>query len=82
MKLPDRVYDVLKWIVIVLLPALSALYYGIAQVWALNIYAEQVVGTIAIVETFLGALIGISTMNYNRDKLEQEEEKDIEYHGE
>lgn len=82
MKLPDKVYDVLKWIVLVFLPALSTLYYGIAQVWGLPIYAEQVVGTISIIEVFLGALIGISTINYNRAKQEALEDGEKEYNGE
>lgn len=83
MKLPNKVYDVLKWVVLILLPALSTLYYGIAQVWGLNIYAEQVCGTIAIVEVFIGALIGISNLNYYKDKQEAlEDGNQEEYHGE
>ena len=61
MKLSDKVYDTLKWIVTIVLPALSALYWGLSGIWGW-LYAEQVVGT-----TFLGALLGISTAQYKRD---------------
>ena len=65
--IPDKVYDVLKWIVIIVLPAISALYYGLAAIWGWP-YAEQVVGTIALVETFLGTVLCISTIGYNKEK--------------
>ena len=66
MKLSDKVYDTLKWIVTIVLPALSALYWGLSGIWGW-LYAEQVVGTVAVVTTFLGALLGISTAQYTRD---------------
>lgn len=65
MKLNNKVYDVLKWVSLVFLPALGSLYFGLSQIWGLP-YGEQIVGTIALIETFLGALIGISTINYNK----------------
>ena len=46
MKLSDKVYDTLKWIVTIVLPALSALYWGLSGIWGW-LYAEQVVGTVA-----------------------------------
>ena len=42
MKLSDKVYDTLKWIVTIVLPALSALYWGLSGIWGW-LYAEQVV---------------------------------------
>jgi len=65
MKLNDRVYDVLKWIVVALIPASSALYFGLSQVLGFP-YGEEVVGTLALVATFLGSLIGLSTVQYNK----------------
>ena len=62
----NRVYDVLKWIAQILLPALATLYFGIAQIWGLP-YAEAVIGTISIVDAFLGAILGISTYNYRKN---------------
>lgn len=65
MKLSNKAYDILKWIAQILLPALATLYFGLAQIWALP-YAEAVIGTISIVDAFLGTLLGISTYNYNK----------------
>ena len=67
MKLPDKVYDVLKWITMILLPALSTLYFALGGIWGFP-YVEQIVGTIAAIEVFLGALLGISTIQYNKLK--------------
>lgn len=65
MKLNNKVYDVMKWIVMIALPAVSALYWGLSGIWSWP-YAEEVVGTIAVVTTFLGALLGISTASYKK----------------
>ena len=65
--LTNKTYDVLKWIAQIVLPALGALYFGLSQIWGLP-YGEEVVGTIAVVDTFLGALLGISTAQYNKTK--------------
>ena len=61
----DRTYQVLKWIALILLPALGTLYFAIAQIWGLP-YAEQIVGTITAVDTFLGCLLGVSTSSYKK----------------
>lgn len=61
----NRTYDVLKFIAQILLPALGTLYFALASIWNLP-YGEQVVGTITAVDAFLGALLGISTKNYNK----------------
>ena len=63
----SKLYDILKWIALVFLPALGALYFGLSQVWGLP-YGEEIVGTITLIDTFLGALIGISNINYNKNK--------------
>ena len=65
MVLNNRVYDVLKWIALYLLPALGTLYFALAGIWNLP-YGEEVVGTITAVDTFLGVLLGISSANYNK----------------
>lgn len=67
MKFTNKVYDVLKWIVVIALPAIAAAYSALGGVWNLP-YAEQVVTTINIVATFLGALICVSTVNYNKEQ--------------
>ena len=61
----NKVYDVLKWIAMYLLPALGTLYFAIASIWGLP-YGEQIVGTITSVDTFLGVILGISTAQYNK----------------
>ena len=61
----NKTYDVLKFIAMIVLPALGALYFGLAQTWGLP-YGEQIIGTITVVDTFLGALLGISTNQYNK----------------
>ena len=65
MKLPDKVYNVLKWVCIIVLPALATFYFTLAQIWGLP-YAEQICGTITAVDLLLGALIGVSTVQYNK----------------
>ena len=72
MKLSNKVYDVLKWIAMYLLPAAGTLYFALASIWGLP-YGEQIVGTITAVDTFLGVLLGISTAQYK--KAENSEEK-------
>lgn len=62
--LSNKTYDILKWVAVIFLPALATLYYALGQVWNLP-NAEQVVGTIVSVDVFLGALIGVSTAQYN-----------------
>lgn len=66
MKLNNKVYDILKWIAQYLLPALGTLYFALAGIWGLP-YGEQVVGTITAVDTFIGVILGLSTMQYNKD---------------
>lgn len=63
----NKVYDVLKFIAQILLPALGTLYFALASIWGLP-YGEQIVGTITAIDTFLGALLGISTKMYNEGK--------------
>jgi len=67
MKLKNEVYDVLKFIAQIVLPALGALYFALAGIWGLP-YGEQIVGTITAIDAFLGALLGISTRQYNKEK--------------
>ena len=65
MKMSNKVYDVLKFIAQILLPALATLYFALAKIWGFP-YAAEIVGTISAVDAFLGALLGISTMQYNK----------------
>lgn len=67
MKLNDKVYDILKWIALVVLPALGTLYSALAVTWGFP-YSDEVPATILAVELFLGSLLGVSTAVYNKDK--------------
>lgn len=73
MKMSNKVYDVLKYIALILLPALGTLYFALAKIWGFP-YAAEIVGTISAVDAFLGALLKISTDNYNKEQEEQTEE--------
>ncbi len=66
MKLDNKTYDVLKFTAQIVLPAAGTLYFALASIWGLP-YGEQIVGTITAVDTFLGALLGISTAQYNKE---------------
>ncbi len=67
MKLPDKVYDVLKWLTVICLPALGAAYLALAAVWGWP-YAEEVSKTVVAICTLLGSLLSISTAEYNKSK--------------
>lgn len=59
----NKTYDILKWVALVVLPALGTFYFALSGIWGFP-YGEQVVGTITAIDTFLGALLGISSINY------------------
>ena len=62
----NKVYDVLKWITMVVLPAIGTLYFALAGIWGFP-YAEQIGGTITAVVTFLGVVLGISSAQYKKN---------------
>ena len=83
MQLSGKTYDILKYLTIIVLPAIGALYTGLAQIWTLP-YSAQIPATITVICTFLGAILCISTAQYYKggdddgywlDEEEQEEEK-------
>lgn len=65
MKIPDKIYDVLKWLVIIVFPAVGTLYAALSTVWGWP-YSEEIVTSITAVDTFLGAVLCISTATYNK----------------
>ncbi len=64
----NKIYDILKWIAQIFLPALGTLYFALAGIWNFP-YAEAIVGTITAVDTFLGIILGISTVQYNKKEI-------------
>ena len=70
----ERWYTALKWIATVFLPAITALWLGLSKVWGFQ-FAEEIGATLALITTFLGALLGIGSIRYqllNSDKNEAE----------
>ena len=63
MKLRNDIYDVLKWIALIVLPAVATLYGALAGIWGWP-FADEIVFTITAIDTFLGALLGISNLQY------------------
>ena len=72
MALPDSVYTVLKWLVLVCIPACTTAYVGLDSLFGWG-YGDTVAKVSAIVCTLLGALIGISTAEYNRAQVKDKE---------
>lgn len=65
MKLPDKVYDTLKWIALVVMDAIGFGYAEVADIWGLP-YGDAVCRTCAALAWVLGALIGVSTAEYRK----------------
>jgi hypothetical protein len=61
----NKMYDILKWIAMVVLPAIATLYLALAGIWGFP-YGDEIVGTITAINTFLGALLGISSAKYHK----------------
>jgi hypothetical protein len=61
----NKAYNIIKWIVVIVLPSLGTLYFALAGIWGLP-YGEEIVGTITAIDTFLGAVMMISTAQYNK----------------
>lgn len=66
MKMSNGTYDKLKWIAQYFLPAAGVFYAAISKIWGLP-YGTEIVGTIAAVDTFMGAVLGISSAQYKGD---------------
>lgn len=64
--LDNKVYDILKWVALIVLPAIATLYTALAGIWGFP-YGEEIPATITAVDLFLGALLGVSSMKYNKE---------------
>lgn len=67
MKLPDKVYNILKWVCLICLPAISVFYFAIAKIWNLP-YESEIPATINAVAVLIGSLIGISQITINKEQ--------------
>lgn len=72
MKMTNKQYDVIKWVAVILLPAVNTLWLTLGQVWNFP-YLEQVGATIAGVDVFIGALIGLSSKAYDDVEILEDE---------
>jgi hypothetical protein len=73
--LSNKLFDALKWLTLVGIPALTTAYVGLSSIWGWP-YADQVAKTSAVVCVLLGSLLGISTIQYNKaQKLEPPDEE-------
>ena len=70
MKLSNKVYDLLKWLVVIVLPAVGALYASLSQIWPGIPYASEIPATVTVLCTFLGAVLCISSIQYNSERKE------------
>lgn len=66
MILSDKVYNILKWLLITFVPALLVLIETLGVIY--NYDTQVLILTISAIATFLGALIGVSNSNYNKTK--------------
>lgn len=66
MKIPDKVYEVLKWTCLICLPALAFGYDQLSTIWGWPL-KDEIPATINLIATVLGLLIGISTYNYKQE---------------
>ena len=64
MILHNKAYDIMKWVIAIVPPALGTMYFALCGIWGLP-FGEEILGTLVAVETFLGAILGISTKGYN-----------------
>lgn len=67
----DKLYDVLKFIAQIVLPALATFYLTIAKIWSLP-FGEEISATIMAVDTLLGAILMISSAKYNANTVSSE----------
>ena len=67
MKLPDTLYNILKWALLIVVPAFITLFEFLAHAWGWDIPTEAITGTITAIATFIGICIGISNHNYYKD---------------
>lgn len=66
MVLNNKVYDILKWVCLVVSPAVCTLLVTLNSLWNWGLPVEAIVGTITAVTTFAGVVLGISNMSYNK----------------
>ena len=70
----NSTYDTLKLWAQVILPAICTFVFAVGNIWNIHIltdYSEQIVGTLAALDTLLGVLLKISSDNYYKGQHEE-----------
>ena len=68
MKLNDKVYNILKWVCLIVTDAFCTLIITLTSLWHWNIPIEAIVGTITAISTFIGIILGFSSVSYKKSK--------------
>ena len=74
MKISDKTYQCLKWVAIIVMPSLATFTVAMGEIWGIP-YTTQIASTLTALATFLGALLGIASAQYNSDDSDDEEEE-------
>ena len=65
LTMSPKIYELLKWGVLIFLPASGTLYLALSKFWGLP-YGQEIVATIAAISAFLGIFLGVSSAKYNK----------------
>ena len=66
MKITNKSYDVIKWIVVIVIPAVITLYSTLGGIWDFPL-VQEITGTLAAIDVFLGVIMKISSATYNKE---------------
>ena len=69
--LPSKVYEVLRWLIAIVLPAVIVLFDTLAKAWNWDIPVEAITTTISAVSLFLGVIFGISKLSYDKSQVQE-----------
>lgn len=72
-KISNKTYDVLKFIMQIILPAIASSYFALSAIWKLP-YSEEIVGTISVITAFLGTVLKLSSDTYYAYNKKEKEE--------
>lgn len=61
----SKIYDILKWVTTVALPACTAFYLALASIWGWP-YSEEIGASLAALTAFCAAILGISSIQYRK----------------
>lgn len=70
MKMSNKAYNILKYVALIVLPALATLLLGLGELWSIAIM-PKIAGTVTLIATFLGAILQVSTSKYWKEKQDE-----------